>query len=240
MDIYAVNITSELEVNLYEKFFSFVAEDKARRILRLINRKDKIRTLIGDILIRSAACDHLQISNEDIQFEYNHYGKPRLKDWHQFHFNVSHSGDWVVAAVDERPIGIDIERVNSIDCLGIAERFFSKTEYQWLRTQDLGRRLDCFYKLWTLKESYLKIIGAGLSIPLDSFSFIIKKNDDIHIDVGIDKREDKYLRLFSIDNNHIMSICSENDPATSRIVFRNYGELYNKIIRVAKVEGPAY
>lgn len=229
MEIYAVNIANDIEMILYEKFLSHVDEDKARRIYRLKNRKDKIRTLIGDVLIRIAACDQLQISNEDIQYEYNHYGKPRLKEWNQFHFNVSHSGEWVVAAIDERPIGIDIEQVNSIEYIEIAERFFSKTEYQWLRTQDVGRRLRCFYKLWTLKESYLKIIGAGLSIPLDSFSIILEKDDDIHIEGGSDRLEEQYLRLFSIDPNYVMSVCSESDPTTSRVVFRKYDELFDKI-----------
>jgi 4'-phosphopantetheinyl transferase len=230
VDIYAVNIANELETDLYETFFSYVDEMKARRIYRFINRKDKIRTLIGDILIRSAACDHLQISNEEIQYEYNDYGKPRLKDWHQFHFNISHSGDWVVAAIDERPVGIDIERVKSIEYMEIAKRFFSKTEYQWLQTQDAGKRPECFYKLWTLKESYLKIMGAGLSIPLDSFSIVIEKDDDVHINESSDK--ERYLRLFSIDPNHVMSVCSESNNAASTVVFRNYDELYDKISAV--------
>lgn len=229
MEIYAVNIAEDLEMSLYEKFISYIDQKKAKKIHRLLNRKDKIRTLIGDILIRSVACDHLQISNEAIQYEYNDYGKPKLKGWHRFHFNVSHSGDWVVAVVDERPSGIDIEQVNSIEYMEIAERFFSKQEFDWLRTQDADKGPENFYKLWTLKESYIKLIGDGLSIPLDSFSVIIEKDDDIYVEESSDKYEERYLRLFSIDTNHVMAVCSENHSFTKRILFQNYDELGGKI-----------
>nr|WP_084787523.1 hypothetical protein [Anaerobacillus alkalidiazotrophicus] len=50
-----------------------------------------------------------------------------MKGLQSFHFNVSHSGNWVVCATDNQPIGIDIEEIKPID-FQIVYSFFSETE----------------------------------------------------------------------------------------------------------------
>lgn len=91
-------------------------------------------------------------------------GKPYLKDFLAFQFNLSHSGTKAVCAVTlDTPVGIDIECTNSqkkIDVLSMAERFFSQKEFQLLKSAEHPHQL--FFKLWTRKEAYIKLLGKKL------------------------------------------------------------------------------
>jgi hypothetical protein len=78
------------------------------------------------------------------------------------HFSVSHSGDWAVLAVCEKNIGFDIERINAACNTGlVASRAFWPEE-----VKTVGRDVNMFYRIWTAKESYLKMkacFPAGIS-----------------------------------------------------------------------------
>lgn len=96
-------------------------------------------------------------------------GKPVFPENSGVHFNISHSGGYVVLAFGKAPLGVDIECVKRAD-LKVAKRFFAKEEYDCLAEMPETERGDIFYKIWTGKEAVVKASGAGLSVPLDSFS----------------------------------------------------------------------
>jgi 4'-phosphopantetheinyl transferase len=230
VDIYAINISSKLDRDLYNKFLSVVDDDKRRKINRFKNSNDSIRTLIADILIRSIVRTKFLVSNEEITYEYNCYGKPKLKYKEEFHFNVSHSGDWVVAAVDNSPVGIDIEHITPIDdYTSIAQKFFNESEYNWLLSQSHEKRLESFYKLWTLKESYIKTIGAGLSISLKSFCIVFDKENTIFVKRNSSQIKKTPFQTYTINKNYALAAYSENDNFISSLSFTDYDQLYNKI-----------
>jgi 4'-phosphopantetheinyl transferase len=87
------------------------------------------------------------------------------------HFNVSRSDDTCLIAVASNAVGIDVERPDGrgIDLDAFARRFFAPNERAALR-QLVGRpKLLTFFRLWTLKEAFVKALGGGLNIPLDAF-----------------------------------------------------------------------
>ena len=101
----------------------------------------------------------------------NSYGKPYLSYYPDFQYNISHSGNWVVAAVSDKSLGIDVEQIRDLDdFMDIAKRFYSEKEYVFLLEGEETTRLASFYDIWTKKESLIKAIGEGLSIPLQSFT----------------------------------------------------------------------
>lgn len=91
-----------------------------------------------------------------------------------YQFNLSHSGHYALLAVGwKQPLGIDIESINALtNCLEIAQRFFAQEEIEQLQpwAQQPDQLQKIFFKIWTAKESIIKAIGTGLSLPLTSFA----------------------------------------------------------------------
>lgn len=109
-------------------------------------------------------------------FEYNGYGKPSLKPFEAgkkplLEFNLSHSKGQVMWAFARRAVGVDLECHRPLDdLLPLAERYFAEPERRALRETPAEQRLERFYHFWTLKEAFIKGVGQGLSMPLDSFA----------------------------------------------------------------------
>ena len=92
------------------------------------------------------------------------------------HFNISHSGEIVLFAMADGPVGCDIERVTDAH-FEIMKRVFSLREREYiLKPQDVADRNRRFFRLWTMKESYLKMTGEGLSVSPRSIEIIPEAN----------------------------------------------------------------
>lgn len=99
-------------------------------------------------------------------------GKPFLADHPDIHISISDSGGYVVCAFAPVPVGIDLQEIRSLHRtpLQLADRFFTKDEYEMLQGEHDGQaRADLFCRLWTIKESCLKCTGHGLGGGLNLF-----------------------------------------------------------------------
>lgn len=150
--------------------------------------------LYSELLLRVVLCKELNISNKEIVLEYNDYGKPFLRNYNNFYFNVSHTENAIVIAISDKCIGIDIEKIRTIN-LSIAKRFYADFEKKYL-FQSQENIYERFFEIWTKKEAYIKYIGKGLSIPLDSFDIF---NTTISKQICFLKKSD-----------YIISICSDS------------------------------
>ncbi len=112
---------------------------------------------------------------EELCFEVTADGKPRLAGKHAdsgIHYNLAHSGDLVVLAVcREAEVGVDVECMEDPErILEVADRVLSLEEKETFRTIPPSLRAEQLYRVWTRKEAVLKALGAGLRIPMESFS----------------------------------------------------------------------
>ncbi len=164
-DTHILKIDRNIEKDYFDRLLSCVSEEKKERINRFHRFEDAQRALLGDVLARYAVCKRLGVRNRDLDLGTNEYGKPVLHQPNDVHFNISHSENWVICAVDNTAVGVDVELIRPTE-FKIAERFFSKDEYILLMNQPEEMKLKYFYVLWTLKESYIKMEGKGLSILL--------------------------------------------------------------------------
>jgi 4'-phosphopantetheinyl transferase len=225
--IYGIKL--EYDVNPFQmrNLMAALPIEKQNRMNRFIHTADAVRTLTADILSRLLICNKLNIKNSDIQLMTNKYGKPLLQGNHGLHFNNSHSGQWVLSALSDSSIGIDVEIISEID-IDIADHCFSEQECLDLYAQKDVTRTDYFFNLWTLKESYIKAAGLGLSLPLSSFTIRID-NDVILLDTQ-NEFNNCYFKQYSIDSAYKVSVCSQQDRFPERVVLINFNEMYEQFI----------
>lgn len=116
---------------------------------------------------------------QDVQFNYAPYGKPSIAGELSLSFNLSHSGSLALYAfARERELGVDIEQFRPMsDLEQVAKHFFSKGEVDDLFSLDEDGRSAAFFRCWTRKEAFVKAIGDGLSMPLDSFRVSLKADE---------------------------------------------------------------
>lgn len=207
-EVFAIKVESDSKLDNFEDLLRCVSYEKQARIKKFRIYEDALRALLGDLLVRYAICSRLKISNAEVEFKLNDYGKPSLEGFPDFHFNISHSGQWVVCVTDSLPVGIDVETIRQID-MGIAKRFFSKDEFADINSKEICDRVDYFFQLWTLKESYIKACGKGLSIPLDSFSISMGESG-----IGVKDINDNtkwFFKQYDMGAGYKMAVCSRYD-----------------------------
>lgn len=127
----------------------------------------------GHAILRQLLGAYLSCSPDDLIFQKGPHGKPELhmKQMKQIHFNLSHSGDQLALIFSlDSPVGIDIEKIHPVKKWEqLARRFFHPEENQLLLEADPNDSELLFFRYWTMKEAFVKALGAGLSIPLNDF-----------------------------------------------------------------------
>lgn len=172
LQVFSYHLVSKSDFdNFYQKAKPNLPHELLSKTEKFKFSADKQRSLFGDLIVRKFYANELNLSPFKIQFDNTKHGKPFLKDYPKAHFNISHSGDYVVVAFSDCTVGIDIEK-NKGNRLKVAKRFFTKEEIDDLFAfGEEEKQIEYFYHLWTLKESYMKAIGKGMSMSLNSFSF---------------------------------------------------------------------
>lgn len=216
----------KMNPDLFNRLLIYLSQERAQKVNKFHFAEDKIRSIISELLLRLSICEMWGIENKDIHFEYNEFGKPRLKNQTHRHFNISHSGQWVVVALDNGPIGVDIEKIQPMD-LSICERFFSCAETDQILSQPQSMRMGYFYKFWTLKESYIKATGKGLSTPLHSFSFDLSK-EKVSLQTSA-KDEAWFFKLFDNLPDYQLAVCCSHENIQDRVELVSISELFDQL-----------
>lgn len=210
---YAFNISDIASIRDVRNLLDLISDERRERIRRFRFDKDKLHSLFAEVLLRYALWERYGI--RDFVMERNEYGKPYLVNHNEVFFSLSHSGDWVLCGLGDQNLGIDVEQIEDIE-QSITYDYFAKEDIVYLNTFHETERTDAFYTIWTLKESYTKNVGEGMSIPLDSFTFMFDYN---RINIYIHgKRDDRFwFQTRNLDARHKMSLCvtGEGDTETN-------------------------
>ena len=134
------------------KAVQILSDARLQKAAALKNKDDQARSLCAGLAL-DACLRTVGLRERDVTVKTDPRGKPFLADHPALHFSLSHSGEYAVCALDDAPIGVDIEQLREIDTARLAKRTFGITE---------SLTLDAFFALWTRKESYLKAVGIGL------------------------------------------------------------------------------
>ncbi|MBU3198547.1 4'-phosphopantetheinyl transferase superfamily protein [Clostridium estertheticum] len=230
MEIYSVNISNWDCKDKIDGLLEYISKEKIDKFKKFKFKEDILRSVYGDILIRNIICRYFNIKNNEINFMKGLYGKPYLKDVKEFNFNISHSGNWVVCVVDKKEVGIDIEQIKPIE-IAIAKKNFTTEEYERIIGQKDYLRISMFYNLWTLKESFIKIIGKGLYIPLNSFNVNIYNENNITVRTK-NNLETFYFKQYNIDSNYKMAVCSKSTKFPQNVNRIESDDLYEEFTKL--------
>lgn len=189
---------SPIDQNSYNQLYTLASAERKKRADRYLRTEDKIRCVVSDALLRYAVREAL--STADFSVERSPGGKPRIKNAPDLHYNLSHSGRWVVIAWGGNPVGIDVEQIRmDAEKENIARRFFTQEEQDYIFCSDESCQADRFFQIWTAKESYLKYLGTGLRRPLDSFCVV---PDGSHLGV---RMSSTFLE------DHCVTVCTRDE-----------------------------
>lgn len=221
--IYAIKNLASISDETFRLLFCTLSPERQAYVSKFTRASDYQRSVLGGALVQHMLQDRLGREKTDFDIIRNAYGKPYLKDYDDLHFNVSHSGDWIVGAIGNQPVGIDVEKIGNVN-MEIAKRFFHSTEYNALMAcSGISDQLSLFYDLWTLKESYIKAVGKGLSLPLDSF--VLVQQDGEWAPVISEKGETHYFKQYALEEGYKLSVCGISPHFPMNIQFLTAEEL---------------
>jgi 4'-phosphopantetheinyl transferase len=177
---------TEGELHLWYTLLDDVGEERAVAYERLLTEEERVRRerfafarhrrlfLVTRALVRTTLSRYSDVDPVAWQFAEGAQGKPHIvNEGVDLQFNLSHTDRIVVCVLTRgHEVGVDVENVGRIaDFSGLSRRFFADPEHEDLMRQPSHRIAATFFHYWTLKESYIKACGGGLSIALDSFAF---------------------------------------------------------------------
>ena len=227
-----------------------IQTEEQTRVMKFIFKKDVKPALCGRLMIRKCISQALNVPYNKVFLGRSDKEKPILmnpKD-DSFGFNISHQGDYCVLAAQQGKVGVDVmnydyTRLSYLDSFfNNFDKILSNSEWDFVRLgpSDIAK-LQRFYRLWALKESYLKAEGTGIPFGLSRISFhcptVTLTQDSVVTDtiVYVDgcRLDDWIFEESLLDKDHCIAVaCSLDDANDNYSLFKkiNINELLEDVI----------
>lgn len=219
----------DVGAKLDNRYYNLLSGEEKIKAGKYRFTRDQYMYITARAVLRILSGHYLKKDPIDIVFNYGPYGKPYFQDENSLMFNISHSGSKAILGFGKvSAIGVDIENIkDNFDVLGIAGKFFSKSEIKSLEETPQEEQNKAFFRCWTRKESFIKAKGDGLSLPLDSFSVTL--DDDIKarlIETKWNPSEKESWEIFSFvpDDKYIGAVSVKGK--VQKIKYWNWEEVY--------------
>lgn len=212
VNLYAINIRELPDAKDNPAVLHDISSSRRRRVMKYLQANDRKRCLGAGILLAKI----LPLYGEDPEkITLGPVGKP---EGEKVHFNISHSGDMVICAVGQKAVGCDVEKIGK-EPKGVAQRFFHRNEVEYLQSFQGQERNEMFFRLWTWKESYIKMTGEGARLSLQKFE-ILPEGDRIRV-----RREGETLSCHIMEYSvpgYKVSVCAEEAEFADGMIDVNY------------------
>jgi 4'-phosphopantetheinyl transferase len=217
-EIHLWSIRLDPPPEVVERLGRALSADEWERANRFRFDKHRRQYVVGRGALRSLVGVYTGTRPELVYFRYGDRGKPYLADpAGDLQLNLSNSDEIaLVGFVRGVEIGVDIEFLKPMpDCEPIAERFFSASERDVLRTLPADRKEEAFFNCWTRKEAYLKAVGTGLAAPLDSFDVTLAPGEPprmLTLEGNAERAARWYFQHFRPAEQYIGALAIEGAP----------------------------
>lgn len=177
--------------DIYKTIYSSLSDERKEKVNLFRFEKDKLLSVGAGALLKKALSD---AGIEDAEFITNENQKPYLKNHPETFFNLSHSEEKVMCIVADCEVGCDIEKIKE-NRTDVADRYFTVEENKVIESSE--EKKEMFFRIWTLKESYMKALGLGFALSLKDFSICI--GDKISVIHNGRKSEYSFCEFRNID-----------------------------------------
>ena len=206
-ETFLLDVSKLYDDRVFREYYGNLSGYRREKTDRLKIRKDKNLSLGIGILINRFFEDNFGICEHFVRYSELKNGKPFFADFSNIHFNASHSGDVCICTFSENNTGCDVEKLSENKRLReIAKRFFSEEE-QKLLAEHSQNFTESFFRLWTLKESYLKFTGEGLS-GLNSCQILFSGNAPLAFRAN--EKQEVCFKEYRF-GEYFISVCSASD-----------------------------
>ena len=197
--LYVADISHLPDPLFVPEMLNKLPEERQQRIHKMKQEKSRKQSMgVGLLLQKVLALYHMQ----DSQVVVGEHGKPMIEG---LEFNLSHSGDLVICAVSDKSVGCDVETLRKAP-KGVAKRYFSCGGQEYL-SQFAEEEYDrAFFRLWTMKESYVKMTGEGLGVPFEAYEVVVDDYARVIRNGGV---QECYVSEVEIPG-YTISICAES------------------------------
>lgn len=180
----------------YKPFLHWFTSRTIEQINNHYHKTDQIKAFASALCKYYVLPKLLGIRPIDICLDYNQYGKPYLINHYNIYFNISHTKEYLIFAVADSELGIDLEYIDDNLDMNIKDIVFSPQECELIETAKE------FYTLWSKKEAYLKYLGTGFLT--DDY-----KNTNLTLDLFQSSHKCKIITN-QFEQNYILSIACNN------------------------------
>ena len=200
-----------------------IEENEVNRIMGITNKDHAFRSAAGSLLLAQMVCRISGYPVSSISIHRYPNGKPFLPDFPNLHFNITHTDHLAVLAIDTNLVGVDIEKVGKAR-MAVANRFFCETEKEMLNDCPEEERNLLFYKLWTIRESFVKTIGVGVFGTMGDFSPELNEPgwQVKHSNTGLWN-----IRHYNLLPDYIVALCSKNQVFPKEIEMIDFMKLFD-------------
>ncbi|MGH8138746.1 MAG: 4'-phosphopantetheinyl transferase family protein [Steroidobacteraceae bacterium] len=211
---------------LLARYRRLLSNAETEQELRFHAPADRHRYLLTRALVRTVLSRYSPLPAESWIFANDRHGRPHIANQGpgvaDICFNISHTRGLVLLGItSQAALGVDVESIRErTPALELAERYFSHAEARSLRALPPGAQLARFFDFWTLKESYIKARGKGLSIPLDGFGFGIRGQQlsfEVRPELGDDAGRWRFW-LLSPSAGYITAVCAGRAAAGEQVL----------------------
>lgn len=193
--------------NLLDEFL----QDRKEKILFHKNLEGRKQSFASTLLLQKILLQN-NLNLQDVKFGNNK--KPEIDG---IFFNISHSDNFVICSVSENPVGCDIEKIRSVKS-GFEKRFFTQNEVAYLEKFSCEEKLNQFFRLWTMKESYMKFTGEGMKLALNRIEFVLDYSIKVFRDgILCDCNFKEYEFL-----GYKISVCAKENDFASNLEFVDF------------------
>lgn len=193
---------------LEEKWRAYLSESRRLEAEKHHQKKEQQLFLGAEILLNRCLEVVQPNMQRPVSYERNGYGKPYLQTKEKLFVNWSHSGDYVICALADKEVGIDLQEHSKTLNDSLIQKVLQKEELKVYQETPEDEKQQIFYQFWTAKESFLKALGTGFYTPLDKFWIRLNKNPT-EIFQSINQRKYFCQFLDFRDKEYTVAVCCE-------------------------------